>query len=167
MSAWPGWTANGSLILPLDDALPMQPVHVDGRTFAPKPELHVTLVGTALGAELADVLGDRLEAATRPAFEALDWRLRRTGRGALIEKTGRTDAGHRGPVASIVEFVELPALPHWYRWLGRLLGRELPLPPPHVTLYTHACAKGIGIPTRRALRAMRRRSLDPATLRPA
>ena len=164
MTAWPGWTETNTLILPLDDAPPTQPVTLDGRGFAPKDELHVTLVGTALGRELATTLGDRLESATRPAFESLDWHVERTGHGALIEKTGATDAGTRGPIASIVEFVDLPALVHWYRWLGELLGRELPVPPPHVTLYTHACAKGIGIPTPRALRTMLRASVDPAAL---
>lgn len=164
MHAWPGWTIDRTLLLPLDRAAPRAPVELDGRSFAPKDELHVTLVGRRLGMELAARLGARLEAATRPAFEALDWRPASTGEFALIEKTGRTDAGGRGRIASIIEFVELPALPHWYRWLGGLLGRELALPPAHVTLYVHGCARGIGIASPRALRTMRRGRVDPRRL---
>lgn len=164
MTAWPGWSPRDTLILPLDDAPPQASIDIDGRRFEPKDELHVTLVGTALGRELRAVLGDRLESATRPAFEALDWSPRRTGRGALIEKPGLRDDGTRGPVASIIEFVDLPALAHYHRWLGELLGRQLPAPPAHVTLYTHACAKGIGVPTPAALRAWRRGMLDVGAL---
>ena len=35
-----------------DDAPPGAPLDVDGRRFEPKDELHVTLVGPKLGAEL-------------------------------------------------------------------------------------------------------------------
>lgn len=158
--SWPGFSDAHTLILPLDDAPPKAPLGIDGRRFAPKDELHATLVGGALGRELQAALGDRREAALRPAFEALDWSCARTGRGALIEKHGRRDDGTTGAVASIVEFVDLPALAHFHRWLGGLLGRQLPLPPPHVTLYTLGCATGIGIPTPAKLRAWCRGEVD-------
>ncbi|WP_133479627.1 hypothetical protein [Cognatilysobacter segetis] len=153
MTTWPGWSDENTLVLPLGDAPPDGALTLDGRAFAPKDELHVTLVGRELGAELRAVLGDRLDAATRPAFEALDWSLARSGRRVLIEKPGRTDDGERAKVASVIELVELPALDFFYRWLGELLGRELAVPPAHVTLYTHRKAQGIGIPSLRSLRA--------------
>lgn len=156
MAAWPGWSNENTLVLPLDDAPPRAPLRLDGREFAPKDELHLTLVGRALGDELHAVLGDRRDAATRPAFEALDWSHARTGDRRLIERPGTTDAGERGIVGSVIELVELPALAFYYRWLGELLGRQLPVPPAHVTLYTHRKAKGIGIPTRQRLRAWSR-----------
>ena len=164
MSAWPGWTASHSLLLPVDFDPPPRAVRLHGRVFAPKHELHVTLVDSRLGTELAARLGRGLDAATRPAFEAQDWRLARSGRLAWIEKAGRTDAGARGRVASIVEFVELPALPPWYRRLGELLGRELEPPPAHVTLYVHGRARGIGIRSERALRRLLRAPVDAAAL---
>lgn len=156
MTTWPGWSSEHTLVLPLDETPPAKPLQLDGRAFAPKDELHVTLVGRALGAELQRALGPRLEAATRPAFEALDWSYARTGEQRLVEKPRTADDGARGTVASVVELVELPALAFYYRWLGELLGRELAVPPAHVTLYTHGKAAGIGIPTRRALRAWSR-----------
>lgn len=156
MTAWPGWTKDHTLILPLDDAPPAELLRIDGREFAPKDELHVTLVGRALGQELQRALGRRLDAATRPAFDALDWTHEPSGERLLIEKPGTTDDGERGTVASVIERVELPALDFYYRWLGDLLGRQLPVPPPHVTLYTWRKAKGIGIPTAGHLRAWSR-----------
>lgn len=156
MTAWPGWSDDATLVLPLDDAPPAAPLDVGGRRFAPKAELHLTLVGRTLGAELRRVLGDRLDAATRPAFEALDWSPVRTGEHRLIEKPGRSDDGTHGIVASVIELVELPALGFYHRWLGELLGRQLPVPPAHVTLYTHGKAAGIGIPTAQRLRAWSR-----------
>lgn len=160
MHAWPGWSERHTLVLAMHEAPPRAAVELDGRRFLPKDELHVTLVGGALGRELQAALGDRRDAATRPAFEALDWTPRRTGEGAWIEKPGLRDDGRRGKVASIIEFVELPAMAHFHRWLGLLLGRQLPVPPPHLTLYTCGCAKGIGIPTHAALRAWQRGRVD-------
>jgi hypothetical protein len=148
MTTWPGWSDDHTLVIPLDDAPPGTPLTLDGRAFAPKHELHLTLVGRALGNELLAVLGDRLDAATRPAFDALDWSFRRSGRRLLIERPGNGEAR-----ASVIEPVELPALDFFYRWLGELLGRELAVPPAHVTLYTHPAGDGIGIPNRRSLRA--------------
>ena len=156
MTTWPGWSNENTLVLPLDDAPPGAVLSLDGRDFAPKDELHVTLVGRRLGEELRHALGDRLDAATRPAFEALDWSYVRTGERRLIEKPGLADDGTRGTVATVIELVELPALAWYYRWLGELLGRQLPVPPAHVTLYTHRKAKGIGIPTLHSLRAWSR-----------
>lgn len=164
MSAWPGWSPEDTLVLPIEDTPPSRAVLIDQRRFEPKHELHITLVGKRLGAELRSTLGERLDAATRPAFEALDWTFQRRGEAALIQR--RVDRSEDG-AATVIEFVELPAMPHFHRWLGELLGRQLPVPPAHVTLYTHAKAKGIGIPTPRALKSMLRRRLDLAALRPA
>ena len=156
MTAWPGWSDEYTLVLPLHDAPPAAELSVDGRSYAPKDELHITLVGRELGNELRRALGDRLDAATRPAFEALDWSYARSGERLWIEKQETGDDGRQGTVASVIELVELPALDYFYRWLGELLGRQLPVPPAHITLYTHRKAKGIGIPTRGRLRAWSR-----------
>jgi hypothetical protein len=39
--------------------------------------------------------------------------------------------------------------------LGALLGRALPVPPPHVTLYVHGDAEGIGVPDAASLERYR------------
>lgn len=164
MTAWPGWTDEHSLVLPLDDAPPTSAADVDGVRFDPKKELHITLVGPELGAELHRVLGSRLEAATRPAFDALDWSGARTGALWRIEHRTHDPHGKAGIRSAIIEDVELPAMAYLHRWLGTLLGRQLPVPPPHVTLYTHGDPRGIGLPTETRLRAHLRESIDPQTL---
>lgn len=156
MTTWPGWSQDDTLVLPLDEAPPSAPIELDGRSFVPKDELHVTLVGRALGRELREVLGDRLDDATRPAFEALDWSYARSDERRLVERPDIGDDGVRGLVASVVELVDLPALAYYHRWLGDLFGRQLPVPPAHVTLYTYRKAKGIGISTPQRLRAWSR-----------
>jgi hypothetical protein len=156
MTTWPGWSADHTLVLPVDAAPPASPLRRDSREFPPKDELHITLVGRVLGEELRQVLGERREVATRPAFEALDWSFERSGRGLLIEKPGGAGDDGRVAKATVIEPVELPALGFYYRWLGGLLGRELAVPPAHITLYTLDGARGIGIPTVRSLRAWSR-----------
>lgn len=164
MTSWPGWTEDHTLVLPLDDAPPAAAVSVDGLRFDPKKELHITLVGPELGAELHRVLGDRLESATRPAFDALDWSGARTGALWRIEHRIREADGKAGIRSAIIEDVELPAMAFLHHWLGTLLGRQLPVPPPHVTLYTHGSPRGIGLPTEARLRAHLREAIDPGTL---
>lgn len=162
-ASWPGFSARGTLVLPLPDAPPAAPVDIEGLRFEPKRELHVTLIGHALGADLRAALRTRCDARVRALFASLDWRHRRLGAFHLIEKHARRDDGRMGRVASVVELIEMPAMAGFHGALGALLGRELPSPPPHVTLYVHGKASGIGVPTPRALRQWGR-PLDPACL---
>ena len=154
---WPGWTAERTLVLPIDADTwppPFAPIELDGIAFRPKDELHVTLVGKALGRQLHDTLGERFRTcAVRAAFDALDWRMRRTGELRRLEKTVRLKSGEARTVGAIIELVEMPALAKFHRALGDLLGRRLPVPPAHVTLYTHNRDDGIGVPGPAKLRA--------------
>jgi hypothetical protein len=151
-SAWPGWSAADTLVIAIDPrawAPPSRPVEHDGCAFAPKHELHVTVVGKALGAQVraAIVAGGLDEAALRDAFEAQRWRLRRSGWRVHLRKDDS--------VESIVEPIALPAMARFHGWLGRALGRALPVPPPHVTLYVRGDAEGIGVPDGAALARLR------------
>jgi len=142
-SAWPGWGSAGTLVVAIDPrawAPPLHPVEHDGRAFAPKHELHVTVVGTALGAQVRAAIAEgRVDGSgLRRAFTAQRWRLRRSGRRVHLRK----DAA----VESIIEPVALPAMARFHAWLGSALGRSLPVPPPHVTLYVRGDAAGIGVP---------------------
>src|SRR3546814_4335253 len=77
------------------------------------------------------------------ARDAHDWDLERRDDWLLLRKplsgNGRAAIAH-----ALIELVELPAMAPFQRALGRLLGRQLPLPPPHVTLYTAGRPQGIG-----------------------
>ena len=138
---WPGWSRQGTLMLPVaPGAIPVPggPVTVDGVTLHPKHELHITLVGRALGRELAGVDG------VRGAFEALDWGWTRSG-GRTLLRAPPTSRGRPDRYA-VIEHVDLPAMGRFHGALGRLLGRTLPVPPPHVTLLVAATRQGIGLP---------------------
>lgn len=156
-ATWPGWSPEKTLVLPIPPELwkpPVLPIELDGVEFRPKDELHVTLVGRALGRQIHETLGERFHTcAVRAAFEALDWRCARTGELLRLRKTIRLKSGEARVVGAIVELLTMPAMAKFHRALGDLLGRKLAVPPPHVTLYTHDRDDGIGIPSRGKLRA--------------
>jgi hypothetical protein len=131
---------------------PADGVRLDGLAFDPKPELHVTLVGSALGRELLATFGGSTIALVDAARDAIDWRFERGGRRLLLRKT-LIEHGHTTVAHSIIELVDLPAMACFHRRLGRLLGRQLPVPPPHVTLHTAGRVQGIGVSSPARLRA--------------
>lgn len=148
-------TAPHTLVLPIAPERwppPQATVEVDGLHLEPKPELHVTLVGTALGAELHATAGNHAGALVRALRDAHDWRFERSDRHLLLRKAvvedGRVVVAH-----SLIERIDLPAMAPFHRALGRLLGRQLPVPPPHVTLYTAGRPQGIGVSSPARLRA--------------
>jgi hypothetical protein len=130
----------------------------------PKDELHVTLIGAALGSELRRSLQpERLDREISALYTGLDWTFSRTGRHLLLRKPLRAD-GNRQVAHSVIECIELPAMAPFHQALGRLLGRELPVPPAHVTLYVAGRKRGIGVPDRRHLRALTVRELGAGEL---
>ena len=146
---WPGWTRQHTLLLPVPAAdwpPPAGPVTIDGCTLQPKHELHITLVGKALGRRLQDAAqsGAIAPDAARAAFEREDWRWTRTGHRTLLHAPPRRRGGPGRH--ALVEHVELPAMARFHGALGALLGSDLPVPPPHVTLYVAGSRQGIGLP---------------------
>lgn len=160
-------TAQHTLVLPIAKRAwppPAGAVLVGGLRFAPKRELHITLIGSALGRELqATCRAHALSEALDEALDAQDWQHARSGRlRQLCRQT--TSAGVRRTTGSIIELVELPAMAPFHAALGRLLGRTLAVPPPHVTLYNYGSAKGIGVASDEALRALSVRELTAGDL---
>ena len=157
-----------SLILPIarrDWPPPDAPITIDGVRLQPKSELHVTLVGTSLGEELLrSVARPLLHDTVARALATHDTHPLRTGVLHLLRKPFDED-GRRDVAHSVIEHVHLPAMATLHAALGRLLGRQLPVPPPHVTLYTAGDHRGIGVSSPRRLRALAIRRVDPAELR--
>lgn len=158
--AWPGFTARGTVVLPVPARLwppPSAPVMLHGCRFQPKRELHVTLVGTVLGACLQAAMEDgRLdEAGIAAAFAGQSWQCARAGPCMRLERRGES-AGPGATIvaASLIERIELPAMDGFHADLGRLLGASLDVPPPHVTLYTRGDDAGIGVPDEATLAAL-------------
>lgn len=158
-----------TLVLPVAASVwapPPSGLTLDGVRLEPKDELHVTLVGGRLGAELRRTLGaQRAGRKVDAVFRRFDWSFSRTGRCLLLRKPFR-DGGRQRLAHSVIECIELPAMASFHHALGRLLGRELPVPPPHVTLYVAGRDQGIGVPDGRRLRAWTVRMLAPGELAP-
>lgn len=159
-------SAPHTLVLPIDPdwwAPPPHGIEVDGVDYAPKTELHVTLIGSRLGRELHTTLAPVfLRDQLRMAMEDQDWRIKRTGRFVQLAHTRHLGLeSNPGTRESIIELIELPAMALLHQALGRLLGRQTPVPPPHVTLYTANGPQGIGLSSPSQLRARRVRALLP------
>lgn len=167
-AAWPGWSAQKTLVLPVPAEQwppPRRPVEIDGIRFAPKPELHITLIGGRLGRELHTGVGTRPKSrAVQQAFQGQDWRFERSGRCYRLERHEFSEQGNGRRAGAIIEAVELPALAPFYRCIEELLGRQLPVPPAHVTLYTFGRPQGIGVPDPGTLRRVTVRELEPGEL---
>lgn len=152
-------TLDRTLILPIPPGRwprPTTPLNLDGIALVPKPELHITLIGRRLGTELRASFDTAfLDTAIGAALDARDWRFRRTGRQLLLRK--RLDGGRFAH--SLIEMIELPAMAPFHQALGRLLGRELAVPPAHVTLYVAGKAEGIGVANVGELRGYRVREV--------
>ncbi|QOW19578.1 hypothetical protein INQ41_00275 [Lysobacter ciconiae] len=180
-----------TLVLPIDCRVwptPEHPIEIDGTVYAPKQELHITLIGSRLGHELHAALATEfLAKRIARAVAAQDWKFQRTGRFIVLGirpppvTMGGHDRAHpdpdpesdpapdsdpdpapaAGPVPvvaprqSIIELIQLPAMRPFHQALGRLLGRQLPLPPPHVTLYIAHGRRGIGVASASQLRTRR------------
>ena len=160
----PRWTSARTLLLPIPTqewpALPER-LQLDGFDLRRKRELHATIVGHALGTRVRDRMA--ADAPVRDtvaeAIAGLQWQWERCRSWALLEKR---DGGTRRQ--SLVEHLRMPAMAEFHRRLGALLGETLPVPPPHVTLYTSGGAKGIGLPDEAALERLRLRAVEEIEL---
>jgi hypothetical protein len=163
--AWPGWSDAGTLVMPLAAPPPVRPLTLDGLRLQPKRELHVTLIGGRLAERLRASLRDPyLTAAVRTLYEAHDWHFATSGEYRLLRKPARRDDGRFGATHSVIALLTMPAMAAFHHGLGRLLGTQLPLPPPHVTLYVEGRAQGIGVRSPSALRGYAVRAIAPHEL---
>jgi len=142
----PHWTRAGTLLMAVprrEWPPPTRALRLDALSLRPKRELHLTIVGRALGADIADAAAadSDLRRAVDRAVRDLDWRWTRLRTWQLLAKNDDGAMRH-----ALIELVELPAMADFHARLGALLDRALPVPPPHVTLWTAGDARGIGVP---------------------
>lgn len=144
---WPGFTADGGLLLPLDAAellskdMPLR-LRLDAQVLDRKRELHMTLLNRAQGRALRERLGD---GRIREAYESQQWDPRGTRRYALLHKTKDEWDGPL-PAWSVIEHLQEPALSAFRHMLAEASGLGLDSGLPHVTLYVAGDPTGIGIP---------------------
>lgn len=170
--AWPGWTAQKTLVLPIAPerwSPPSVAVEIDGIVFRPRRELHVTLVGRGLGQALHGEPGQPMfrVQSVREAFAALDWDFTRTGEVLRLEKRELAGRGRGRAIGSLIERIQMPSLARFYDALAELLQHRLAIPPPHATLYTSGRAQGIAVPDVATLQRLLVRSVGAGQLQHA
>ena len=130
-----------SLVFPV--ALDVPPwLHVGGHGWHRRPELHVT---TFTPADLAQEFSLDLAALLAAGDEHRETLTRRRAIGfdGRIARVAAPD-GRR----TLVAFCDVAGLDDVYRRLSAAIGRALPVPPTHVTLYTSQPGmQGIGLST--------------------
>jgi hypothetical protein len=165
-AVWPGLAPTGALILPIPVqvwAPPASPVQLDGVRFAPKSELHVTLLGRD---KLRRLYGESrlrrhaVRGALREAFQDSDWSFARNGPCLRMQKLRKGGAR----IGSIIELVDLPGLAAFVERVRAKTGVDVPPGPAHVTLYTSGDPRGIGVPDEAALRELTLREVGPEEL---
>jgi hypothetical protein len=145
---WPGFTEKGSVIIALPRetfCFPDKILVLDDVIYQAKDELHITLIGSDPGSLiLGRVKQDQaLQNRLMQIFEAIDWSFKQTGPVHILSrvKDGMTQG-------SIILLLAMGGIREFYNQLGTagIIERQIPAPPPHITLYTHNCPAGIGVP---------------------
>jgi len=144
---WPGFSDDGTVLIELSPetfCLAKHAVDIGGEYFVAKEELHITLVGSKLGSMILNkIKSDRtINNLLKNTFEEINWSYQATDivhilsrlKDGLIEK-------------SIILPLDMPGLAGFYDQLKLhgIIDTVTPIPPAHVTLYTHNCPLGIGV----------------------
>jgi hypothetical protein len=142
----------GRILLPLPpgDFRTYSPVvEIAGRTFDPKAEYHITLVGSDLAASIAASPGGsgRLIELLAEVSAWPPWRYRLLDEYVHVRKVEGELTNE-----SVIVMAEVEQAAEFYDALERLALAPLPRPPLHVTLYTYGDERGIGLPTLEALK---------------
>ena len=124
---------NGTLVISVDRhqfGILPGPLEHNGRVFKPKQETHITVFGSTTG--------------------------------AAVRTSVQGDAGITATAAQQHVAFDMKGMKTFYDELKALgvLARDLPVPPPHVTLYTSNCDTGIGVHSEDELERLTRTCLD-------
>ncbi len=146
---WPGFNATGNVLIDLEPGsfcLAEMPILVQGQHFTAKDELHVTLIGEKVGLILQNEIRRDPETnrVLERVFGGIDWSFEKTGPVHILSRS------KKGVIQkSIIMLLDMPGMTIFYDQLKSLglIPYKTPLPPAHVTLYTHNCPLGIGVPS--------------------
>jgi hypothetical protein len=146
---WPGINSKGTVLRKLayeSFHLSKILVLIDGIYFAPKEELHVTLIGEKVGSILQEKIKQvpSTNELLEHVFEDIDWSFKRSGPVHILSRLNN-DVVQK----SVIMLIDMPGMTTFYRQLKSydLIPDTTPVPPAHVTLYTHNCPYGIGVPS--------------------
>ena len=164
---WPGFSDSLTLIIDVDKSefnIAAGPIDFDGKAFKPKRETHVTVFGSATTESVMERMrqNPESESALIQAFENTDWSYTITPDYRHLVRPACEYAFTGGTEESIIVLIAMNGMAWFYAELKRLalIDADLPVPPPHVTLYTYHCDVGIGIPSEAELAALTRRRIQ-------
>ena len=167
---WPGFSACRTLIISVDKSefgIQPGPLEHDHRIFIPKEETHITLFGSTEASELLQKIQDdpAVENEIIQAFENTDWSYTISGEYRRLVRVATENTSTGATEESIIVLLEMKGMRLFYDKMKALdlIDRDLPVPPPHVTLYTHNCDTGIGVPGEKELHALTRERIDKPT----
>ena len=161
---WPGLGPLNTLVISVDRhefGIGPEPVKHAGKLFLPKQEAHITVFGSTLGNRLSQQFDhDRgIERKVRRAFEDIDWRYEKTNdlRHLVRQQTNDSDVEE-----SIIMLIRMGGMTLFYKRLMALglIPADHPVPPAHVTLYTHHCDPGIGVHSDEELTELSRGTIE-------
>jgi hypothetical protein len=159
---WPGFNEKRTVIIGLSTksfCIAEKTIEVYGDAFTPKDELHVTLIGTKPGSIILHEIKQNktIDKLLEKAFEEIDWSFRLTGPVHILSRK-------KGKVVqkSIVMLIEMHGVAEFYGRLSELdlIAAETPVPPPHVTMYTHNCPPGIAVPDKKTINILSEKTLS-------
>jgi hypothetical protein len=152
----------GTLLLRLrkeDVGLGAEAVTYQGHRFQPKDEVHITVIGSALGETLlATLKGEDRRRRFDSLVTATNWDYQLLDRWHHVVRQGEQAA------ESIIRMVAVPPLPAFYTALESITGLSIPPRPAHITLYTRGDDSGIGIATWDEFEQLVAGAIDPAVL---
>jgi len=155
---WPGISVDNTLIIPVDKSefgIQTSPLELAGKIFKPKREAHITVFGSSVGTSLLQQIRFKpeIEQQISHAFENTDWSYKKTTDFRHLVRTCTGPYAADTTEESIIILLEMEGMTSFYQSLKalELIDNDLPVPPPHVTLYTFNCDRGIGVPSQNQL----------------
>ena len=143
-----------------------RPITIGGVDFKPKEETHITLVGFKHSKEMETALKDPVKAREINALleeinrapgltvsvDAATPILHLARDASVDRKGGGKELQHQ---ESLIVPVMCPEVNALIQKVGSIIGKEIPSPYLHVTLYTHGADQGIGVQSESALETLK------------
>ena len=164
---WPGLTSCNTLIIRVDKSdfgIESKPIEYSGRTFIPKQEAHISVLGSDLGTHLQQQFTNNpfAEQQVKQAFENTEWSYIITHDLRHLVRENSELTGIDKTEESIIMLLEMSGMAEFYSKLKTLglIDKDQPVPPPHITLYTRNCDPGIGVHSESELITLTREYID-------
>jgi hypothetical protein len=159
---WPGINTKGTVLIKLAYEtfhLSKVLVLIDNIYYAPKDELHVTLLGEKVGTILQNQIKQvpKTSELLEHIFDDIDWSFKRSGPIHILSRVNKNTVQK-----SVIMLIDMPGMATFYQQLKllELIPDETTIPPAHVTLYTHNCPLGIGVPGNKILNSLSEKSFS-------